>query len=191
MPNQNDIRIIEALIFAAEEPISIQELKNIVGELLTHSVEETMEAYSDWLEENGSALELQRVAGGFQLVTRKELSTIVRKLRVKESKMRLSQAALETLAIIAYRQPVSRANVQSVRGVNSDGVMRGLIDRRLVQIIGRSKSVGRPLLYGTTTEFLQYFGLNDVSELPNADEIKELSAMSSLIAIDEEIHEAE
>lgn len=184
---REDIRIVEALIFASEEPITVKELVNLTGDLLTCFVEEAIESYSDWLDKSQSALKLQRVAGGFQLVTRKGLVSVVRKLRINESKMRLSQAALETLAIIAYRQPVSRVNIQSVRGVNSDGVLRGLIDRKLVKISGRSKALGRPLLYGTTTNFLQYFGLNDVSELPKSDEIKELSKTGKTIEIDEEM----
>jgi len=120
-------------------------------------------------------LEIQEVAGGYQITTRAEYETWVRRLLNKSGKLTLSQAALETLAIIAYKQPVNRFEIEAVRGVDCSGVLKTVLDRNLIKIKGRDEGPGRPLLYATTDTFLEYFGLNRISDMPKLKEIIELT----------------
>jgi len=120
-------------------------------------------------------LEIQEIAGGYQITTRAEYETWVRRLLYKSGKLTLSQAALETLAIIAYKQPVNRFEVEAVRGVDCSGVLKTVLDRNLIKIKGRDEGPGRPLLYATTDTFLEYFGLNRISDMPKLKEIVELT----------------
>jgi segregation and condensation protein B len=120
-------------------------------------------------------LEIQEVAGGYQITTRAEYETWVRRLLNKSGKLILSQAALETLAIIAYKQPVNRFEIEAVRGVDCSGVLKTVLDRNLIKIKGRDEGPGRPLLYATTDTFLEYFGLNRISDMPKLKEIIELT----------------
>ncbi len=166
---------VEALIFAAEEALDEEKL----AELLGFGVDEVLacihrlnEDYTD----SRRSFRLKRLAGGWQLVSRSRYGEDIRRLLKVQVRHRLSRAALETLAVIAYKQPITKSEVESLRGVASDGVLKTLLDRRLVVIRGRSKAVGKPLLYGTTREFLEYFGLEDLKEMPRLKEIKELMA---------------
>jgi len=189
--NSEDIRIVEALIFSSEKPLSVEEIKSLVGEILSCPAEVAMEALSYRLGSTDSALLLRRVAGGFRLMTREDLFPILRKLKLRENQTKLSQAALETLSIISYRQPVTRQDIQAVRGVNSDGVLRGLMEKKLVTIVGRSKKSGRALLYGTTLEFLEYFGLNSIEDLPSLKEIQKIAEKDGEISVSEDFDEVE
>jgi segregation and condensation protein B len=174
METQELKRIVEALIFAADEPLSgarileTLELKN--GFDLEAVVAELNREY----QESGRAFTIRQVAGGYQIATQPDYANWIRKLYLGRQKTRLSQAALETLALIAFKQPISRVEIAQIRGVNSDGVIGTLLERKLITISGRSEGVGRPLLYGTTPEFLKYFGLNDLADLPKPREIEEL-----------------
>ncbi len=164
-------RVVEALIFASDSPLSAKKIAQIVHiseKKVLEIVESLKRAYQD------HAFDLIQVAGGFQLVTRSDYFDWIRQLFKSRSRNRLSQAALEALAVIAYKQPVSRVEVEQIRGVNSDGVIGTLLERNLITIKGRADAVGRPLLYGTTEEFLRYFGLNDLSDLPRESEIEAL-----------------
>ncbi len=164
-------RVVEALIFASDSPLSAKKIAQIVHiseKKVLEIVESLKRAYQD------HAFDLIQVAGGFQLVTRSDYFGWIRQLFKSRSRNRLSQAALEALAVIAYKQPVSRVEVEQIRGVNSDGVIGTLLERNLITIKGRADAVGRPLLYGTTEEFLRYFGLNDLSDLPRESEIEAL-----------------
>ena len=168
--------IIEALIFASPDPVTPKMLAKILdGEPAEH-IAEALEALKQvWGASRG--LELVEVAGGYQLVTRPELNDWVRRLFHDHSSQRLSVQALETLAVIAYRQPVTGPEIAEIRGVNAAGVLGTLLERRLIKIIGRKPVVGRPFLYSTTREFLERFGLKDLTELPKVEDMAEALGM--------------
>ncbi len=154
---------LEALLFVAAEPVSAAQLAAAL-QVAVAEVEQGLEALEALLGERG--VRLQRHGGRFQLTTAPELAETVERFLGLEATARLSRAALETLAIIAYQQPVTRPYVESVRGVNSDSVIKSLLAKGLIQEVGRAEGPGRPLLYGTTADFLRHFGLNSLSELP-------------------------
>ena len=168
--------IIEALIFASPDPLTLKTLINILdGEPQEHVEEALGLLKQDWEREGG--LQLVEVAGGYQIVTRPELHEWVRRLFHEHSKQRLSVQALETLAVIAYRQPITGPEVAEIRGVNTSGVLGTLLERRLIKVTGRKQVVGRPFLYATTREFLDRFGLKDLTDLPKVEDMAEALGM--------------
>ena len=168
--------IVEAMLFAAEEPVSSRRLADLLEEAAPGLVEDLIEELNaDYLRE-GRAFRIAPIAGGWQLVTRPEYAEWIRRLESAGTPPRLSQAALETLAIVAYKQPVTRAELESIRGVSVDGVLRTLLGRELVRIAGREEGIGRPLLYATTDHFLSYFGLPGLDALPRPEELEVLFA---------------
>ncbi len=164
-------RAVEALLFSSDKPLPAKQISQILT-ISEKNVLNSIEALNHLYE--ARAFKIIQVAGGFQMVTKPEYYGWIRQLYKTRSRNRLSRAALETLAVIAYKQPVSRVEVEHIRGVNSDGVIGTLLERNLITIRGRAEAVGRPLLYGTTDEFLRYFGLNDLSDLPQESEIEAL-----------------
>lgn len=160
--------IAEALLFASAEPLPLRRLAALMG-LDERDVRELVEELRREMNAPGRGLMLQEAAGGYQLVTRPEVAQYVEQL-AQPRPSGLSHAALETLAIIAYRQPVTRAEVEALRGVSIDSALGTLLERRLVREVGRKEAPGRPILYGTTREFLLYFGLTDVADLPGVSE---------------------
>jgi len=166
--------IVEAIIFAADGPVTTKMLRSYITEANSADFDAVIAALNEDYAASGRAIQIIRVAGGYQMTTRPEYAGWIRKMYMGRSSSRLSRAALETLAIIAFKQPISKAQVAAIRGVNSDGVIKNLLERRLVAITGRGEGLGRPLLYSTTQEFLQYFGINDLSDLPKPREIEEL-----------------
>ncbi|HUP02008.1 MAG TPA: SMC-Scp complex subunit ScpB [Gemmatimonadota bacterium] len=168
--------IVEALLFATDEPLTARGLAALVGDATPAVIEDVIAALNaDYLRER-RAFRIEPVAGGYQIVTRSAFAPWVRRLRASPPTPRLSQAALETLAIVAYKQPVSRAELEAIRGVSVDGVLRTLVERELVTIAGRGEGLGRPLLYGTTAHFLEYFGLTGLDALPRPEELEILFA---------------
>lgn len=165
--------IIESLLFVAEEPLSVQQFKNIIETEETDAIRAALEALADEYDRRGGSFELRQVAGGFQFRTRSEYSEWVKKL-LKPSPSRLSRAALETLAIIAYKQPIIRGDVEHIRGVDCGGVLRMLLEKKLIRVLGRKDIPGRPMIYGTTREFLEVFNLKDLRDLPSPKEIESL-----------------
>jgi segregation and condensation protein B len=164
--------IIEALIFASPEPLTPKTLATLLDGEPPERIVAALDALKqDYARPGG--LQLVEVAGGYQIVTRPELHEWVRRLFHEQAKQRLSVAALETLAIIAYRQPITAAEIAEIRGVSATGVLGTLLERRLIKVVGRKRVVGRPFLYGTTNEFLAQFGLRDLSELPRIEELAE------------------
>ncbi len=164
--------LLEAYLFVATEPVSPAEIARIL-QLEAVAVEEALEdmvnAYSRRIN---SGLHVVRIAGGYQMATRPALATdIARLLAAPGQKSRLSKPALETLAIIAYQQPVTQAEIEAVRGVSADGVLKTLAERRLILETGRKEVAGRPILYGTTPDFLHYFGLHTLEDLPPLEDI--------------------
>jgi segregation and condensation protein B len=167
---------IEALLFASDQPLTLARLQEVLPGVERSDLTSALkELEQDW-EQQERAIQLQRVAGGFQLTTRQEYVDIVRRLFVGKRRVRLTKAALEALAIIAYKQPATRPEIDAIRGVSSGGVVETLLERNLVRIAGRADSVGRPLLYATTTEFLQYLGLDGLKDLPSLEELETMLA---------------
>lgn len=178
--------VLEALLYAAEEPVPVKEivavLAGVAGELQRDwapavsapMVERVAILLSDRLLQAGSGLQVIEMAGGFRLGTRPQYDPWIRALRQVERPSRLSVAALETLAVVAYRQPVTAAEIAVVRGVDPQASLRTLRDQGLVRITGRKRAVGRPFTYGTTRQFLEIFGLRDLDELPDPEEFEEL-----------------
>ncbi|MFQ5892756.1 MAG: SMC-Scp complex subunit ScpB [Nitrospinota bacterium] len=163
-------QVLEALLFAADQPITL-------GHLAQISPEPVEKVSLQWMLEElaadyeGRGIQLQEVAGGWQLVTRPEFGEWIRRLLQVEPRAKVSRAALETLAIIVYRQPITKMEIEALRGVDSSGVLKTLLERRLIKILGRKQVVGRPLLYGSSREFLQYFGLSELTDLPRPEDI--------------------
>ncbi len=166
--------IVEALLIASETPVTQSRLDDCLDDGHKVDLKETVDYLNDLYEDHGHSFLIKRVAGGYQLVTKKDYEGYIRRYLNRSGRIRLSYAALETLAIIAYKQPVSRPDIDSIRGVNSEGVISTLLERDLITVQGRSESPGRPLLFGVTQEFLRYFGLNSTSDLPRLKELKEI-----------------
>ncbi len=175
------ISIIEALIFSSDEPISdneiIRAIKGIDGEEIeinSSDVHSVVEELNNKYEEQEHSFTIKKIANGFIFATTEINAKYIGFLSSEKSKRRLSQAALETLAIIAYKQPITKPELEQIRGVNSDYILNTLLEKNLITITGRAETIGRPLLYGTTTEFLKYFGLYNLSDLPKPREIEEI-----------------
>ncbi len=157
--------ILELLIFSSGEPVTISSLKEITAfpeEEIKSILDELITEYDS---RNGGIV-IKEIAGGYQFVTNPEYGEWIKKFKKTVNTSKLSMAALETLAIIAYKQPIIKAEIDEIRGVNSDGAIKTLLERRLIKIVGKKEAPGKPFLYGTTKEFLQYFGLKDLTELP-------------------------
>jgi segregation and condensation protein B len=159
------LRALEALLFVSDEPVAAVVLAQALG-VERREADELCEELAAAYEERGAGLVLRSVAGGWRLATHPEAAPVVERYVLSSRHARLTKAALETLAIVAYKQPVTRHQVSSIRGVNSDGVLRALVDRGLVAEVGREETPGRPVLYGTTPEFLEKLGLPSLSALP-------------------------
>ncbi|MCI0370532.1 MAG: SMC-Scp complex subunit ScpB [candidate division NC10 bacterium] len=169
------VAALEALLFASPDPLPRERLGELLPELSAEELAAALAALRTRYASPESGLMVDEVAGGFRLATRPEVAdTLARLTAVRPS--RLSRPALETLAIIAYRQPITKAEVEAVRGVNIDGVLKTLGERGLIRILGRKREPGRPMLYGTSKDFLEYFGFQDLSELPTLREIEALVA---------------
>ncbi len=167
-------RIVEALIFASDTPLSVEQMSSMIENVSQEEVQEALQRLENDL--NGRAFFLKKVGGGYQFASRPEYARWIKKMYVAKAYSRLTRAALETLAIIAFKQPVSKVEVSAIRGVNSDAVIKGLLERRLITISGRDHGPGRALMFTTTKEFLLYFGINDISDLPKPKEVEELLA---------------
>jgi segregation and condensation protein B len=181
-------RIIEAILFTSQKPVSAKELANFLkgaaeaakenplvacyGKTKADGIREAIQTLEQEYADSGRSFEVRESAAGWQLVTRAEFAPWLRQLFPENRQARLSAPAMETLAIIAYRQPITRADIEAVRGVAVDGVMQTLLDRGLIRIAGRSDIPGRPLLYETTQFFMEHFGLKNLDDLPNASELR-------------------
>jgi segregation and condensation protein B len=164
--------IIEALVFASPDPLTPKQLFKLLDSEPREDVEAAIASLRQDYDRPGG-LQLVEVAGGYQIVTRPELHEWVRRLFHERSAQKLSVQALETLAVIAYKQPITAPEIGEIRGVSTSGVIGTLLERRLVKIVGRKRVVGRPFLYGTTREFLIRFGLKDLTDLPRIEDMAE------------------
>lgn len=160
-------KIIETLLFITDRPVKVSRLVDVIENTTAKEVREAIRRLQDDYAARGSAVQILEIAGGFQMCTKPEYGRWVRRLYNEKMTTRLSNAALETLAIIAYKQPLTRAEMEAIRGVDVAGPLEKLLDRGLVRVVGRKDTIGHPMVYGTTDEFLRMFGLNKVSELPD------------------------
>lgn len=167
------IAIIEALLFASEAPLTAERIAATLADTEKVEVIPLLESLVREYDARGGGIVLREVAGGFQFRTRTDLAPWVRKLKAGRPAL-LSPAALETLAVIAYRQPLVKTEIDRIRGVDASGALKGLLDKKLVRIVGRKDVPGKPMIYGTTRKFLEVFNLKDLSELPTLRELKEL-----------------
>jgi segregation and condensation protein B len=168
------IKILEALIFVADEPISAKELANVLeedAEFVQSAIEELSNEYA--MRESG--LQLREIAGGWQISTRAEMHEEVRRFLKSRPNAKLSLASLETLAVIAYKQPVTVPEILEIRGTQSTSAIKTLLDKKLIVAKGRKETVGKPMLYGTSKDFLLQFGLKDLTELPNFEDFEDLA----------------
>lgn len=166
-------RIIEALLFATDVPLPPTKIKSLLGEIDVKVLRELVQELKAEYDNDGHSFALVEIGGGYQIYTRPEYAKWVQELYKGKRSSKLTAAALETLAIVAYKQPIIKADIESIRGVNVDGVMATLLERNLVQVAGRDSRPGRPLLFGTTQEFLRYFGLGSLSDLPRIEDLEE------------------
>jgi segregation and condensation protein B len=164
--------IVEAVIFAADGPVSLDQLANVIHELDKDTIAQLICKLQQEYDKAQHSFQIVEIANGFQIFTRDEYAPWIKRFYTTEISSRLSVSALEALGIIAYKQPVTRAEVEEIRGVNSDSVIRTLMERNLIKVIGRKQAPGKPMIYATTKEFLIHFGLRDLSELPSIDEIE-------------------
>jgi len=170
MTDKEKKSLIEALLFVSGDPVTLSVLKNTTdfSEIdLKHSLDELIMEY----KQKDSGVLIIEIANGYQMITNPLYSRWLKKFTSTTTSNRLSMPSLETLAIIAYKQPIIKAELEHIRGVNTDGVIKTLLDKRLIKIMGRKEVPGKPLLYGTTQEFLQYFGIKDLTELPTLKEL--------------------
>ena len=174
LPNGEIRATVEALLYAAREPLSLRELKKALPEIAPDSIRQALHELLDLYRSEGRGLQIVEVAGGYQITTRPEYHERVTRLLESKPPSRLSIQALETLAAIAYRQPITVPELIELRGVRSAGVVRTLLEKKLIRIVGRKSVVGRPLLYGTTKEFLLRFGLKGLDELPQLEDMADV-----------------
>jgi len=170
--------IVESILFVADTPLSLDRLCTILEEFERDEIRRSIDAISSDCNSSQRGIELVQVAGGYQFRSRPEFADYIRRLK-KAKPARFSPSALETLAIVAYRQPVTRAEVEYLRGVDSGGILKSLLDKKLVRIIGKKDIPGKPLIYGTTREFMETFNLKDLASLPTLREIEELADSGS------------
>ncbi len=172
MDRQEAKRIIEALLFVSDKPVSLDALKDVLKDIESTNIRTLIEELNQEYSSSGRSFAVKEIAGGFQMLTDPIYSKWISAL-YKRPPDRLTGPSLETLAIVAYKQPITRAEIEAIRGVNVDGVLRTLEDRNLIRTRGRMDAPGRPILYGTTAEFLQHFGLVSLEELPRLKEFQE------------------
>ena len=179
--------ILEAILFVSPEPVPVARLISILGTVSKAEVVQALGILTHDLDQDGRGIQLVQVAGGYRLVTKQEYGPWLKRMDKAKAAQKLSRSALESLAIIAYKQPLVRSEIEEIRGVETSGVLRTLCERKLVRIVGRKDVPGRPIMYGTTKFFLEHFGLQDLSQLPPLREFKELGeSEQALLPIEEE-----
>ena len=179
--------ILEAILFVSPEPVPVARLMSILGTVSKAEVVQALDILTHDLDQEGRGIQLVQVAGGYRLVTKQEYGPWLKRMDKARAAQKLSRSALESLAIIAYKQPLVRSEIEEIRGVETSGVLRTLCERKLVRIVGRKDVPGRPIMYGTTKFFLEHFGLQDLTQLPPLREFKELGeSEQALLPIEQE-----
>lgn len=170
MPLNPLTQLIEAALFAANRPITVEELQTLEPDASLADVRTALDELREHYDFDGHSVEVMELAGGYQILTRRNFAEAIERAQFAVRTPKLTAAAMETLAVIAYRQPVGRAEIEEIRGVSAGGVLRSLQERGLIEVVGRSEAMGRPLLYGTTPLLLELLGLRDLGELPRTEE---------------------
>ena len=186
MENPNLDNIVLALLFAADEPLSARKLAATIEDVTTADVKQAIDKWNARADQESWSIAIEQVAGGYRLATRPEYAPYVSRLYQGRRRFRLSRAGLETLAIIAYKQPITRAEIESIRGVGAGSVVANLMERSLIEITGKAKVLGAPFLYGTTPAFLEYLGLNSLKDLPSMEDLEALLASENEAAVEGE-----
>lgn len=174
MNNGQNNTVIEALILASPEPLPVRRIINVIEDMTPGKVSQAVAELNKRYMEASSSFRIREIAGGYQFYIMPEYTGFVTDMFARTRKIRMTRAALETMAIVAYRQPVTKTDIEHIRGVASDGVLHNLLEKKMITIKGRSEKIGRPLQYGTTDEFLKFFGLSRLEDLPKMSEIEEL-----------------
>lgn len=180
MAEDNVKLVLEALLFASDHPLTIEQVKNVFGNLEPSEIRSKLEELKSEYEQSNRGIRITEVAGGFRMITFSGFAQFIKKLYKERHTERLSKPALETLAIVAYKQPVTKLEIGLLRNVNIDAVMKSLLDKTLIRISGRKKAPGRPYVFGTTRQFLEYFGLKSLEELPKMEEFSDLAKTGEL-----------
>jgi len=170
--------VIESLLFVAEGPLTVDRINSVITQIDKKEIRNALDTLSEEYEARKGGFHLRKIAGGYQIRTRPEYREWIKRL-MQPKAFRLSKAALETLAIIAYKQPLIRSDIEHIRGVDCGGILRMLLERKLIRILGRKEIPGRPLIYATTKQFLEVFDLKDLKDLPTPKEIESLENASS------------
>jgi len=184
----NTMSVIEALLFSSDKPLMLEQVRAVLENFDSSEIRAIIEQLGAEYEKTNRGMRIVEVAGGFQMVSAPALAPFLRKLYKQRNAERLSRSALETLAIIAYKQPVTRLEIESLRNVNIDGVMKSLLDKGLIRVAGRKNSPGRPKVFATTRQFLEHFGLKSLEELPK---MEGFSALAESAEKKEEVHETQ
>lgn len=171
-PEVTTERVVEAVLFASETPLPLSKIVSIVGVGSARDIREHIKALNDKYERTGASFRIEQIASGYQMLTLPVYNTWIRRLKATKQDSRLSQAAMETLAVVAYKQPIVRADIEAIRGVSAGEMLNRLRELGLIKIVGRAEDVGRPMLYGTTKRFLEVFGLSSIDELPAVEEMQ-------------------
>ena len=176
--------VIEALLLASVKPLSLEQIRFVLDNPESLQARKLIEELKSEYEQAGRGIRITEIAGGFQMITASEFSPFLKKLFKGRQMQSLSKPSLETLAIIAYKQPLTRNEIELLRNVNVDGVMKSLLDKNLIRISGRKKAPGRPCVYGTTKQFLEHFGLKSLEDLPRVEEFSALAEKKNLVDIE-------
>ncbi|MFH1360341.1 MAG: SMC-Scp complex subunit ScpB [Candidatus Omnitrophota bacterium] len=172
--------IIEALLFIGEKPVMLEQIKDVIEGVSTSDIRLLINDLQQEYKDRKSGISIVEIAGGYQMLTNPDYAMYIKKFYRTRHKERLSKPSLETMAIVAYKQPVTRLDIELIRGVNSDGVVNHLCEKGLIKIAGRKDIPGRPYLYGTTKQFLEYFGLKTLSDLPKLEDFSSLQPAQEL-----------
>ena len=184
MTQDNRKSVIEALLLASEKPLPLEQIRLALDNPDDNETRKLVEELKSEYEQGSRGIRIAEIAGGFQMITAAEFAPFLKKLFKGRHIDRLSKPALETLAIIAYKQPLTRNEIELLRNVNVDGVMKSLLDKSLIRIAGRKKSPGRPCVYGTTRQFLEHFGLKSLDDLPRIEEFSALAEKKDLVDVE-------
>lgn len=185
----NTKSVLEALLFVSEKPLTLEQIKGVLGTIQTADIRVMITELNTEYESSNRGLRITEVAGGFRMITPPSLSQFIKKLYKEKRIERLTKPALETLAIIAYKQPVTRLEIESIRDVNVDGMMRTLLEKDFVRVVGEKQAPGRPKVYGTTSQFLEYFGLKSLDDLPKMEDFSSLAPQEAVEAKEKETAE--
>jgi len=167
--------ILEAVLFTASEPISVSQLRSVFDRAISgHAIRAQLRELGQFYDQHQRSFQISEIANGFQICTRPDYAGWIEKFHTRQVRVKLTPSALETLAIVAYKQPVTRLEIEEIRGVNSDSVLNSLIEKGLVRISGRKQEAGRALLFSSSNQFLEQFGLKNLSDLPSVEEIQEI-----------------